>query len=146
NNNEFFVFSNRLTDFSKTDDEEFSLAPTIFQEEIKNKIDYRVTIVGKSCFVAEITYDNDSIVDWRKIKENIRIKFCYLPRDITEKCIRYVSELGLVFGAIDLVKSNDEYYFLEINPNGEWGWLQKREKFTIAESIAEELIRGTNNE
>lgn len=145
NDKEFFIFSNRITDFSKINNEEFSLAPTIFQEEINNKTDYRITIVGKSCFSAEISYNNKSVIDWRKIKDNIRLKPCSLPDDIVEKCIQYISKLGLVFGAIDVVKSNDEYYFLEINPNGEWGWLQNK-GLNIAESIADHLIIGVGNE
>lgn len=145
NEKEFFVFSNRLSDFSSIDEKEFSLAPTIFQEEIQNKIDYRITIVGSSCFSAEIIYKDKSILDWRKIKDEIQIKPCSLPSDITEQCIRYVSKLGLVFGAIDLVKSKDDYYFLEINPNGEWGWLQKNPGLPIAESISNQLVRGEEN-
>lgn len=136
---EFFIFSNRLSDFSNIDEKELSLAPTIFQEEIQNKTDYRVTIVGSSCFSAEITHKDKSVLDWRKIKDGVQIKACTLPVDITEKCIRYVSKLGLVFGAIDLVKSNDNYYFLEINPNGEWGWLQKNPGLPIAETITDQL-------
>ena len=146
NEKEFFVFSNRVSDFSNINEEELSLSPVIFQEEIQNKIDHRVTVVGSSCFSAKITYEDKSVLDWRMIKDSIHIKPCSLPSDITEKCISYVSEFGLVFGAIDLIKSNDEYYFLEINPNGEWGWLQKDVGFPIAESIADRLITGVKNE
>lgn len=142
NKEEFFIFSNRLTNFSDIDENELSLSPTIFQKEIQNKIDYRITIVGSSCFSAEIAYEDKSVLDWRKIKDKIQFKSCTIPQDIEEKCVKLVSDLGLVFGAIDLVKSNDNYYFLEINPNGEWGWLQKNADLLIAETITEQLEKG----
>ena len=46
-----------------------------------------------------------------------------LPRQTAERCRTLVRSLGLRFGAIDLVLSDGEYYFLEINPTGEWAWL-----------------------
>lgn len=143
--NEFFIFSNKISNVSDIDKTELSLSPVIFQEALQDKIDYRVTVVGSTCFVAEITYDDTSILDWRMVKNNIRMRSCTLPSDIINNCIQYVSELGLQFGAIDLIKSNDKYYFLEINPNGEWGWLQKRLEFPIAESITEQLVAGLNH-
>lgn len=85
-------------------------------------------------------------MDWRTLKDNMGIKACSIPDHIASKCVRYVSELGLVFGAIDLVRSDDEYYFLEINPNGEWGWLQKNPGLPIAESITDRLIEGVKDE
>lgn len=51
---EFFIFSNRVPDLSSINEEELSLSPVIFQEEVQNKTDYRVTVVGSSCFSAEI--------------------------------------------------------------------------------------------
>jgi glutathione synthase/RimK-type ligase-like ATP-grasp enzyme len=67
---------------------------------------------------------------------------CELPKDITDKCVEFVKKLGLVFGAIDLVKSFDKFYFLEINPNGEWAWLQKEAGLPIAETIVDYLVNG----
>ena len=143
---EFFIFSNKISDVLDIDKTELSLSPVIFQEELQHKIDYRITVVGSTCFVAEITYDDKSILDWRMAKNNIRMRRCTLPSDVINNCIQYVSELGLQFGAIDLIKSNDRYYFLEINPNGEWGWLQKNLEFPIAESITEQLVVGINHD
>ena len=146
NENEYFIFSNRISNLSDVVEAELSLSPVIFQEELQNKIDYRVTVIGSTCFVAEITYEDKSVLDWRVVKNNIHINRSILPNDIVEKCMRCISELNLQFGAIDLIKANDEYYFLEINPNGEWGWLQKKLEFPIAEAITEQLITGRKYE
>jgi glutathione synthase/RimK-type ligase-like ATP-grasp enzyme len=44
--------------------------------------------------------------------------------------------LGLNFGAIDLVESKGSYFFIEINPTGEWGWLVGDERRFDAEIAA----------
>ena len=49
-----------------------------------------------------------------------------------------IKALGLEFGAIDLALQDDVYYFLEINPTGEWGWLMGAE-LPIAEALARVL-------
>jgi glutathione synthase/RimK-type ligase-like ATP-grasp enzyme len=52
-----------------------------------------------------------------------------------------VKRFGLVFGAIDLVQTPSGFYFLEINPNGEWAWLQKEAGLPIAETIVDILVQ-----
>jgi hypothetical protein len=39
------------------------------------------------------------------------------------KLVKLISNLGLKYAAIDSMVSNDTCYFLEVNPNGGWGWL-----------------------
>ncbi len=139
-NEEFFIFTNQILKIDDIDEEDLKISPTIFQEALIEKTDYRITVIGDKCFTVKIL-SNGSIksLDWRTLKENIKFVRCDLPSDLEEKCIKLVKEFGLVFGAIDIVQSGDEYYFLEINPNGEWGWLQKSAGLPIAESIADKL-------
>jgi len=138
---EFFIFSNKIQDVDTINEKDLSMSPTIFQEELENKTDYRVTVIGSDVLTAEISYEDKSVLDWRKIKDGVKIKDCVIPEDVSKRCVKLVSELGLVFGAIDLVKSNDQYYFLEINPNGEWGWLQRKTNLPIAQTIVKHLVR-----
>jgi glutathione synthase/RimK-type ligase-like ATP-grasp enzyme len=141
---DYFIFTQAVDSLIDYPESEFALSPTIFQERISPKIDYRVTVIGDHCFAARIEYrvnNNLSNIDWRVEKKNVGFVRSDLPQDIIDKCIQLVKLHGLVFGAIDLVKSNDNFYFLEINPNGEWGWLQKQ-NLPIAETIADYLLRG----
>lgn len=46
--------------------------------------------------------------------------------------------MGLVYGAIDLAVSGDRFIFIEINPTGEWGWLDNPER-PLAKAIAAAL-------
>ena len=48
-----------------------------------------------------------------------------------------MNRLGLAFGAIDLVLTPEgQYVFLEINPSGQWLWLEDKLGFPITERIA----------
>ena len=53
-----------------------------------------------------------------------------------------MTELGLVFGAIDLICTpSGEHVFLEVNPGGEWGMLERDLGLPIADAIARALLR-----
>jgi glutathione synthase/RimK-type ligase-like ATP-grasp enzyme len=65
-----------------------------------------------------------------------------LPPELSSRCAELVASLGLEFGAIDLLLEPDgRYWFCEINPNGEWGWLQNS-GLPIAEALASRLLDG----
>ena len=63
----------------------------------------------------------------------------FLPKTVSDFCIKYTKELNLNFGAIDLVLYNGEYYFIEINPTGEWSWLQKNTGYKFDKLIVKSL-------
>jgi hypothetical protein len=120
----------------------FSL-PTYFQEEIIKYSDIRVTIVGNSIFSAEIDSqtNENTITDWRNSRDILPHKIIKLPSEISDKCFELCHKLKLNFGAIDLIKDqNNNYWFLEINPNGQWAWLEKILDFKIADSIIDYLL------
>lgn len=48
-----------------------------------------------------------------------------LPKIISARCIELVHKLGRQFGAIDLLLTpNGKYMFLEVNPTGQWLWIE----------------------
>lgn len=115
---------------SKANPADFTLdktkqAPITFQEYIEDKLDIRVTIVGSKVYAVAIKSNGNAISDdWRTLKkEDLEYIDIELPVRIKKLCIEYVKLLGLNYGAIDFIKTKDEYIFIEINPTGEWGWL-----------------------
>ena len=141
------IFTTRLSQKDLQDLDGLDLAPTTFQELIPKKSDIRVTIVGANLFAAEIFSQEreSSSIDWRATDDpDLKHKPHVLPDEIAAKCHEMVRTLGLSFGAIDLVRTpEDDYVFLEINPNGEWLWLEYQLDFPIAQSIADWLTQGT---
>lgn len=124
--------------------------PTYIQNKINKVADIRVTVVGRKVFVTKIysqEYD-ETRIDWRKGQNfHLRHERINLPSDLEVKCIELVERLGLCFGAIDLALTREgEYIFFEINPNGQWGWIEKRLGYDISGEIVRLLQeRGIRN-
>lgn len=117
--------------------------PLILQQYIADKIDVRVTVVGDTCFVAE----TDSTVDgdWRRAGAKARFRLADAPANVLDGCRTLLRELGLVFGAIDLVRTVDDYTFLEVNPTGEWSWLDHLFDGGISEALGRALLNSNHN-
>jgi len=110
--------------------------PSIYQNNILKEIEIRSTVVGNEIFSAYVDSqsEDNSKIDWRKK----RLKFYKynLPEEINYKCIELVKNLNLSFGAIDIIKDKDgNYIFLEINPNGQWAWIELDTGLQISNSI-----------
>ena len=122
-------------------DENVSTAPLTVQEYISPKIDIRVTVIGDKLVAVKITSSGRGIEeDWRTVdRDLVEYTEIKLPREIERRCFELLEGLKLNFGAIDLIECNDDYYFIEINPTGEWGWLVSEERrFDI--SIVDMLV------
>lgn len=140
-NEDFFIFTSIIKNPDAIPDEEIRVSPIIFQQALIPKIDYRVTVVREKVFAVKIErLDEKPIeIDWRMEKDDLRFLPCKLPSDLENLCRRYVEECNLLFGAIDIVEHRGRFFFLEINPNGEWGWLQKPNNIPIAEALCDLL-------
>lgn len=137
---EIFGFTT-IEDSSKLSSDQIQSAPVVLQRAIKNKLDLRVTVVGNSVFAVSITSPEGPIDgDWRVKKTGLVFAPYNLPKRISRRCVRFARELGLLFGAIDFVLQNNSYYFLEINPTGEWGWLVDSAHQPIDAAIVDTLM------
>ena len=131
----------------KLEPEAWRSAPATVQAALTNKLDIRVTVVGDRVFAAAITVGGKPIRDdWRVHKSSVQFNRFDLPVEIAERCSAVVRELGLVFGAIDLALCDNEYYFLEINPTGEWAWLVGSAGLPIDEAIVESLSQEVSSD
>jgi len=143
---DFFVFSNVVTSADLLDNDSLSLAPSIFQQMLSPKIDYRVTVIGDKVIVVRIAPIDDTrgeaTLDWRTREANVKFETSDIPKPIEQLCRDFVTRAGLVFGAIDLVEHAGRFFFLEINPNGEWGWLEKTVGVPISSALCDVLVDG----
>jgi glutathione synthase/RimK-type ligase-like ATP-grasp enzyme len=122
------------------------LAPTIFQAAIDTAYDIRVCVVDDQVFASKITnhsLPDSEVRDWRLGHFTGTIGFeAYpsLPQELRDKCVALVKKLGLLFGAIDLVRDKSgSYWFLEINPNGQWAFVDEPTVNNIGIAIAKIL-------
>jgi glutathione synthase/RimK-type ligase-like ATP-grasp enzyme len=131
-----FVFAHPLTvDALPGSDEAFAAAPAVLQDRVEPKRDVRVTVAGGTVLAAETSVNQ---LDWR-FTPQATWQPHELPVKASERCRSLVAELHLKFGGIDLaLDTQGTYWFLEINANGEWGWLQAR-GLPIASALADVL-------
>ena len=126
---------------------QISMCPTFIQNNIEKFCDIRCTIIGNDIFSAEILSQNEigSKIDWRRSKNILEHKKHKLPIDIELKCLELTKKLKLNYSAIDLVlDKNGKYIFLEINPNGQWAWIENILKFPISKRIVDILTNCQN--
>jgi len=138
------IFTSLITKDDISALERVNECPTYLQEHIVKVADVRVTVVGSSVFSAKIYSQatEDTRIDWRK-GENINLKYeaIDLGPALNEACIKLTRHLGLQFGALDFViDEKGNFIFLEINPNGQWGWIQYRLNYDISGTISKLLI------
>lgn len=112
--------------------------PSFFQNCIEKKGDVRVTMVGEQVFATLIHSQGfkDTQTDWRRGEKTLSHSRIELPTDLKNKCVSLLKALDLRFGAIDFVLDKyDEFKFLEINPNGQWAWIEKQTGYQISNEI-----------
>lgn len=119
-------------------------APVIFQREITKRSDIRVTVVDDRVFATTILSQghDETEVDWRRGgRLDLPHRQFELPKAIAAACIEVTRDLGLRYSAIDLVEDRaGDFWFLEANPNGQWGWIEMRTGHQIAAAIVDGLL------
>lgn len=141
------VFTSKLE--HKPSDEEIQVCPSYLQKRIEKECDIRLTMVGKSTFAVAIDSQHhiDTQTDWRKGEYLLPHRIIDLPLHLIDKCYRMLSELGLQYGAFDFIMDKSgKYIFLEVNPNGQWAWIECQVGCDISGAIARQLIRGEYEE
>ncbi|RQP25496.1 ATP-dependent carboxylate-amine ligase [Albitalea terrae] len=118
--------------------------PVIFQAYVPKRIELRITIVGRRVFAAEIHSQQSQRArhDWRHydLANTPHARHC-LPAEIEQCCLLLVQRLGLCYGAIDMIVTPEgRYVFLEINPNGQYQWIEHLTGLPISEAMCDLLM------
>ncbi len=127
-----------MSDLNRIDSVRY--APVIFQEYIDG-VDLRITVVGDRLFTAEIDARQTSYpFDMRMVIGEAEIKPIELPSAVHDSILRFMGELGLVYGAIDMRRTTDgRFIFLEVNPAGQWLFVEQRTGLPISKAVADLL-------
>jgi MvdC family ATP-grasp ribosomal peptide maturase len=139
-----FVYTNRVREEDLLGAETLRHSPMVFQELIPKALELRVAWVAGKSFAGALDVSGTSRgqTDWRRAApEECSWQQAQLPAEVASDLHALMSELGLVFGAVDLICTpSGEYVFLEVNPGGEWGMLERDLRLPISEAIADALL------
>lgn len=142
-----FIYANKLSEESLKYIDLLRFCPAIFQEYIQKELELRVTVIGREVFPVEIDSQSreETKIDWRKynLKNPPPHRLHKLPRKMERALCSMLDYFELEFGAFDLILTpGDEYVFLELNANGQWGWIQYMTGLPLKEKLADLLIAG----
>lgn len=116
------------------------VVPFVLQREVVRGRDLRLTFVGEVAFGAAVEWDARAEVDWRTPGAQPRFVPYEIPVELARRCRNLMADLGLLYGAIDLIESNDgKIWFLEVNPAGEFAWLEVQLGMRIRDALIDVL-------
>lgn len=135
------VFPRLLTRTDVAELEEVvALVPAMFQEYVPHTAEIRATVIGRWVVAARITKEDPQDM-WRCPGE-VLVKEHSLPKQILDALLKYMDLARLEYGAFDLLLTTDgRYVFLEVNPEGDWMWLEDRsEEINITEKVSSHIL------
>jgi glutathione synthase/RimK-type ligase-like ATP-grasp enzyme len=140
----YACFTNLLTsaDLSKLSDIDLQYAPGLYQQRIHKATELRVTVVGSRVFACEIKSQPGTLqgIDWRidNAVDQLPHLSVDLPLELQKQLTEVLRLMGLNFGAFDLIQdSAGTYYFLEVNPNGQYYWIELMTEMPITAAMVD---------
>lgn len=146
-----FVRTNIVAESDLEGLDSLRFCPMVFQENIPKACELRICLVSDKAFVGALdaSQSRGGTTDWRMAEPGeVSWKNDNVPDDVLSKLRSLMKSLELINGAVDMIRTPDgEHVFLEINPAGEWGMLERDLNLPISEAIADALlIEGDQNE
>lgn len=112
--------------------------PSFFQKRIHKEYDVRVFYLDGKCYGMAIFSQS---IDFRSDYENHFRTPLKLPKYLEQKIDMLMHQLGLNTGSLDFVKSSEDglFYFLEVNPNGQFEMVSAPCNYYLEREIANYL-------
>lgn len=120
--------------------ESVALAPTIFQPYVDKAFELRCVVIGDRIFSAKMDSqaNENTSIDWRAGEPDHEI--FALPDQVEASIRRLMDSFGLNFASLDMIVTPEgEFVFLELNPNGQWLWLETELGLPLVASMADLL-------
>jgi glutathione synthase/RimK-type ligase-like ATP-grasp enzyme len=115
-------------------------APTIFQPYVEKAFELRCVVIGERIFAAKIHSQaaEATRIDWRAGEAEHEI--FALPKEVEASIHRLMASFELNFASLDMIVTpEDEFVFLELNPNGQWLWLELELGLPLVSNMADLL-------
>lgn len=124
--------------------------PILTQQHIEKDFEVRSFYIDKNFYSAAIISQDDekTKVDFRNYNKETpnRVIPFQLPTSIEHQLQILMQNMSLDTGSIDIIYSKGEYYFLEINPVGQFDMISTPCNYNLDEKIAKYLIKKDHDE
>ncbi|MDQ3291971.1 MAG: grasp-with-spasm system ATP-grasp peptide maturase, partial [Bacteroidota bacterium] len=145
----YFTFTEKL-DNSLTDQLPEQFSPSFLQKNIHKKFEVRVFFLEETCYSMAILSQTDekTKTDYRKYNETKPNRYVpyKLDEEIDQKIKVLFKKLNLNTGSVDLmIDKQDNVYFLEINPVGQFGMVSTPCNYYLEKQVALNLIKHAQN-
>ena len=137
-----------VTEDQLPDDDVVRLCPGIFQPFLQKSFEIRIACLGDLLVAARINSQTDdrAATDWRAGQMHIEMEPYELPAEVAAGCRRLLRDLGLAHASIDFIVDPDgEHVFLEVNPQGQFLFLETRAGLPMLDMFSEFLVAGTRD-
>jgi hypothetical protein len=122
--------------------------PWLTQEIGQGARDATVLFVNGECFGFQMraTRAELGVEDWRTLRNSDREHWgpWTLPASAREHINAYMQRLGLRFGRLDFLAGEDVLTFLEVNPNGQFGWLDEPGTWPLHCAVLQAVLDPTS--
>jgi hypothetical protein len=122
--------------------------PWFFQKAVEKGRDITAVFIDGEVFFyyCEFKRGKNSL-DWREeINQKNQSKWILLKHKNLEKLKKntrsMMSELKLKYGRLDFIDYNDIFYFLECNPNGQFGWLDDTSTYYLHNKFVNAFLKN----
>lgn len=147
-NKVYSIYSHVVTEKDLSKFKDLIYAPCVLQKRIHNCSEIRVTVIKDKAFSVKLGSEELAL----KSADMHRIPVSTIPKNTIQlkkedelRCIKLIDSLGLLYGAIDLLIDKDgKLFFLEVNPTGDWLWIEHQTNVPITSSVVN-LIEYTVN-
>jgi glutathione synthase/RimK-type ligase-like ATP-grasp enzyme len=125
--NDSLIYTNSISEHDLNDLADLATCPTYFQKAIRKRSDVRITCVDGDTHAMELLAQDhgQQRCDIRRNNmSDVSYRSLSLPDDIALKVRQLTAHYCLRFAALDMaVDTEGMWYFFEVNPNGQWAWL-----------------------
>lgn len=135
------LWTSAVTNLDDLLDPALGRTANLFQEQVPKEHEARAIVAGERVFTVAIDAATEQgRNDWRSAYDSLSYRTIELPEDVSAKLVTLHKRLGLVFGAVDLIRTPaGEWVFLETNQSGEWDWLAEETGIGVAGALADIL-------
>jgi len=140
------IYTSEITDKHAALFERLPGCPVMLQESVRKTFDVRLVVVAGQMIAVTLQAQGDDGRQRLDIRRNamsdVRYGVIDIPQSVRCGVAQLMEEYGLVFGALDFaITEQGEWVFFEINPNGQWAWLDLEAGTSIHNMFVEAISR-----